>query len=61
MDVFGYAQEYDGSASNIQAHAVTPPNGTLVDLDYWDTEDDYTQSATDYDKFDWTITKVRIK
>lgn len=57
-DVFGYAP-YDplSVASNNQAKAVTPQNGTLVDPDYWDSDDDFTQSTVDYDKFDWTITK----
>lgn len=50
--VFGYP-----AASNIQAKAVQPPNGTLVDPDYWDSEDQFVSSSTDYDRFDWTLTK----
>lgn len=61
------AQRYPSQAYGVQplpkgqvaqVAAITPANGTLVDLDYWDSMDDYTPSATDYDKFDWTLTKV---
>nr|WGN96284.1 setae polypeptide [Ochrogaster lunifer] len=45
--------------SSVQASAVTPfaPNGTLVDLDYWDSVDDFTPASSDYDIFDWALTK----
>lgn len=39
-----------------QVSAVTP-NGTLVDLDYWDSIK-YKPANADYDKFDFTLTKV---
>lgn len=41
-----------------QASVVTPSNGTLVDPDYWDSDDNYMPANADYDKFDWTLTKV---
>ncbi|XP_075984933.1 uncharacterized protein LOC142982357 [Anticarsia gemmatalis] len=60
-DVFGYAPQAAASQSvesHVQASAVTPPpdNGTLVDFEYWDN-DDFSPATTDYDKFDWTLTK----
>ncbi|XP_049884514.1 uncharacterized protein LOC126379741 [Pectinophora gossypiella] len=58
--VQGYSNQGYGvkvPPANSQVAAVTPANGTLVDLDYWDSVDEYTPSATDYDKFDWTLTK----
>ncbi|KAJ8709120.1 hypothetical protein PYW07_008946 [Mythimna separata] len=57
-DVFGdYKRGPVGAESNVQASAVTPvPEGTLVDLDYWDA-DSFSPAPADYDKFDWTLTK----
>lgn len=60
-DVFGdYTNARRGpvaAESNIQAAAVTAaPDGTLVDLDYWDA-DSFNPAPADYDKFDWTLTK----
>lgn len=61
-NVFGSPQAAASSQVNsvAQAAAVTPINGTLVDLDYWDLADDFTQALSDYDKFDWTLTKVGL-
>ncbi|KAI5645802.1 serpin (serine protease inhibitor) domain-containing protein [Phthorimaea operculella] len=57
-NVFGYPGAAPlASSSNTQTVAVTPANGTLVDLDYWDSVDDYSPATADYDKFDWTLTK----
>uniref|UniRef100_A0A2A4K0E7 Serpin domain-containing protein n=1 Tax=Heliothis virescens TaxID=7102 RepID=A0A2A4K0E7_HELVI len=61
QDVFGYRPGQAvpvAAASNIQASAVKPAdeNGTLVDLDYWDS-DIFSPAPADYDKFDWTLTK----
>ncbi|KAG6462369.1 hypothetical protein O3G_MSEX013216, partial [Manduca sexta] len=58
--VFGYSAldqaALVGAESNKQAATVTPDNGTLVDPDYWDTEE-FQPSTADYDIFDWVLTK----
>lgn len=52
QNIFGNGP-YAGAASG-----VTPNNGTLVDPDYWDSDDNYMPASADYDKFDWILTKV---
>ena len=63
-DVFGATAKFSRSRTyavhayepSVQAVAVTPDNATLVDPDYWDS-DDFQSATFDYDKFDLTLTK----
>ncbi|KAG7309163.1 hypothetical protein JYU34_005084 [Plutella xylostella] len=52
QNVFGSPQSFYS-----QAVPVVPENGTLVDPDYWDSEDIYRPSSLTYDLFDLSITK----
>lgn len=52
-------QNVFGNAPNAgPASGVTPNNGTLVDPDYWDSDDNYMPANADYDKFDWILSKA---
>lgn len=62
--MFGYGSTYSpigavATETYRQVVAVTPYNETLVDPDYWDL-DEFHPSAANFDKFDWTLTKVCV-
>ncbi|XP_061704206.1 uncharacterized protein LOC133515652 [Cydia pomonella] len=58
QSVFGTPAGYAGPLPAAQPGKPTlGTNETLVDHDYWDSDDYYVQSPADYDSFDWTVTK----